>query len=340
MMKNNDFAYHLTRFFTSYLPGQRNVSENTIAAYRDAFSKLLTYFSQVKSIAPEKLMFSHFSRTVIQEFLNWLETEQNCSITTRNQRLAAIRSFFRYVQIEQPELLMTCQSIISIESKKAIKPVINYLTSDATKLLLSQPNTHDYDGRRDLALLSFLYDSAARVQELCDLKVHNLRLTPPSVVRITGKGRKTREIPLSTQSAELLRKYVKERNLDRPDFLDAPLFANRQHDKLTRSGVSYILQKYVDKANNEVPGAIPETVTPHSLRHSKAMHLLEAGVNLIYIRDFLGHEDIATTQIYARANPETKRAAIEKVYSNLQTPKMGDWNSDRNLMTFLKGLTR
>lgn len=340
MIKNNDFAYHLTRFFNSYLSGQRNVSENTIAAYRDSFSKLLTYFLTKKSVAPEKLKFSHFNRNVIQGFLDWLEAEQKCSVTTRNQRLAAVRSFFRYVQIEQPELLMTCQSIISIESKKTTKPVIHYLTGDAVKLLLSQPDTNDYNGRRDLALMSFLYDSAARVQELCDLKVCNLRLKNPPIVRLTGKGRKAREIPLSAQSVELLRKYVSERNLHQLHAQDAPIFANRQYNKLTRSGVSYILQKYVDKANSTTPGAMPETVTPHSLRHSKAMHLLEAGVNLIYIRDFLGHEDIATTQIYARANPETKRAAIEKVYSHLQLPNMDNWNNDSGLMTFLKGLTR
>jgi site-specific recombinase XerD len=290
-------------------------------------------------VPPEKLQFAHFNRTAIQEFLVWLESEQNCGITTRNQRLAAVRSFFRYVQIEQPDMLMTSQSIINIESKKTAKPVINYLTGDAIKLLLSQPNAHNYDERRDLALLSLLYDSAARVQELCDLTVRSLRLTSPPVVRLTGKGRKTREIPLSAQCSELLRKYVQERNLGNQASLDAPLFSNRQLNKLTRGGVSYILQKYVDRANIGTLGFIPQSVTPHSLRHSKAMHLLEAGVNLIYIRDFLGHEDITTTQVYARANPETKRAAIEKVYSNIQTPHMSDWNSDNNLMSFLKGLT-
>lgn len=339
-MKNCDFAYHLTNFFTAYLLGQLNVSENTISSYRDTFSKLLTFFKEVRSVVPEKLKFVHFSRDAVEEFLLWLENSQNCGISTRNQRLAAIKSFFRYVQIEQPEQLFLCQSIIGIKSKRHPKPTIQYLTGNAMKLLLAQPDTSDRDGRRDLAILSVLYDSAARVQELCDLTVRSLRLTVPAVIRLTGKGRKMRELPLSAPNADILRKYVQERKLDRPDRIDEPLFTNRQGRKLTRGGISYILAKYVEKANATTLNALPPTLTPHCMRHSKAMHMLEAGINLIYIRDFLGHEDVETTQVYAKANPETKRAAIFKAYNNDATPQMPDWNDDQNLMSFLKGLKR
>lgn len=337
-MKNYDFAYHLTNFFTAYLPGHLNVSGNTISSYRDTFSKLLTFFKEVRSVAPEKLKFSYFSRNAVEEFLLWLEGSQNCGISTRNQRLAAIKSFFRYVQIEQPEQLLLCQSIIGIKCKKHPKPIIQYLTGDEVKLLLAQPDTSDRNGRRDLAILSVLYDSAARVQELCDLTVRSLRLTTPAVICLTGKGGKSREVPLSAPNADILRKYVKERRLDRPDRIDEPLFSNRQGSKLTRGGVSYILAKYVEKANSTTPNTLPSTLTPHCVRHSKAMHMLEAGINLIYIRDFLGHEDVETTQVYAKANPETKRVAISKAYHDDTAPQMPDWNDDPNLMSFLKGL--
>lgn len=339
-MKNCDFAYHLTKFFTVYLPGHLNVSENTISSYRDTFTKLLVFMKEARGVPPEKLKFMHFSREAVEEFLLWLENEQCCGISTRNQRLAAIRSFFRYVQVEQPDQLLLCQSIISIKGKKHPKPTIQYLTGDAMKLLLAQPDTSERDGRRDLAILSVLYDSAARVSELCGLTVRNLRLTLPAVIRLAGKGGKTREVPLSSQNAYILRQYISERKLDCPDRLDDPLFTNRQGKKLTRSGISYILAKYVDKANAKIPNTMSPTLTPHCMRHSKAMHLLESGVNLVYIRDFLGHEDIDTTQVYAKANPETKRAAISKVYCGESAPQMPDWNDDPNLMSFLKGLNR
>lgn len=337
-MKNCDFAYHLTNFFTTYLPGYLNVSENTISSYRDTFTKLLVFMKKVRGVPSEKLKFMHFSREAVEEFLLWLENEQHCGISTRNQRLAAIRSFFRYVQVEQPEQLLLCQGIINIKGKKHPKPTIQYLTGDAMKLLLTQPDTSERDGRRDLAILSVLYDSAARVSEICGLTVRNLRLTLPAVIRLTGKGGKTREVPLSSQNADILRQYIRERKLDYPDRLDDPLFTNRQGSKLTRSGISYILAKYVDKVNAKAPNTLPATLTPHCMRHSKAMHLLESGVNLVYIRDFLGHEDIETTQVYAKANPETKRAAISKLYSDESAPQMPEWNDDPNLMSFLKGL--
>ncbi|WP_277669119.1 site-specific integrase [Caproiciproducens galactitolivorans] len=337
-MKNCDFAYYLSNFFTTYLPGHLNVSENTVYSYRDTFTRLLTYFKDERSVPPDKLKFSHFSRDSVEDFLKWLENTSHCGISTRNQRLAAIKSFFRYVQVEQPEYLMLCQSIISIRSKKSPKPTIQYLTGEEMKLLLEQPDTADRNGRRDLALLSLLYDSAARVQEICDLTVRNLRLTSPPVVRLNGKGRKIREVPLSAPCADILRKYMQERKLDRQDRMDEPLFFNSQGRNLTRSGVSFILAKYISKANAVSPHSLPSTITPHCIRYSKAMHLLESGVNLIYIRDFLGHESIETTQIYAKANPEKKRAAISKTCDDSSAPKMPDWNDNPDLMSFLKGL--
>lgn len=333
MKQNDDFAYYLSRFFQSYLSGIRNVSENTIHSYRDTFTKLLVFYRDDCGIAPEKISFSVFTRENIENFLFSLENEQKCSISTRNQRLAAIKSFCRYVQIECPDLLMQCQLIMSLKNKKQPKPVISYLTINEVELLFSQPDTTTRKGRRDLALLSLMYDSAARVQEICDLKVSDVRLKSPAVIRLFGKGRKVREIPLEKPCADILRRYMEENGLFRKNVLEMPLFYNNQMKKLSRSGVSYVLEKYIDKMN---AGSviIPKKITPHCLRHSKAMHMLEAGINLIYIRDYLGHESIETTQVYARANPEAKRKAIKKMEPFSPSPALPDWNDDPNLMKF------
>ncbi len=186
-------------------------------------------------------------------------------------------------------------------------------------------------------MLLLLYDSAARVQELCDLKVCDVRVDAPAVVRLFGKGRKSREVPLTDPCAQVLRRYIQENRLDAPTRSNGPLFVNPQGKKLTRSGVSYVLAKYVRQANETTDACMPE-ITPHSLRHSKAMHLVEAGKNLIYIRDFLGHESIETTQVYAKANPEARRKALETMDRKMNTPAMPDWNDDPDLKAFLKGL--
>jgi site-specific recombinase XerD len=337
-MKNYDFAYHITNFLTVYLPRQRNASQNTILSYRDTFSNLLRFCQEERGIAPEKMRFDKIDAKLIQDFMLWLESSQGASNSTRNQRLAAIRSFFRYLQVEAPEHLLLATSVLAIPKARKSKPVMKYLTHDQTQALFACPTANDWDERRDLALLYLLYDSAARVQEICDATVGDLHLEAPATVRLTGKGRKTRIVPLSATVAALLNQYVTERGLNALGKAAQPLFTNRQSKKLTRGGVSYILNKYVDRANETKPNALPDDITPHCLRHSKSMHLLESGVNLIYIRDFLGHEDVKTTQVYAKANPETKRDAILKAHADDAAPQLPAWQDNPGLMKFLKNL--
>jgi site-specific recombinase XerD len=340
-MINHNFAHLLTQFFSSYLPGHRNVSKNTIYSYRDTFSKLLTFFRDVRRIPPEKLTFAHFNRTTVEDFLIWLENDCGNGISTRNHRLTALRSFFRYVQVECPEYLLLCKDILdNTKHKKCPKPVIQYLNKAQLTQLLSLPDTSDSEGRRDLAILSVLYDSAARVQELCDLTVGSIRTEPPVTLTFIGKGRKSRYLRLSEKSEAILLGYMIERDLCDPNRKYEPLFKNRQGYKLTRGGISYILKKYVNKANLEHAESIPMSLTPHCLRHSKAMHMLEAGINIVYIRDFLDHEDLVTTQVYAKANPEVKRAALESAYKDEHTPAVPSWNDDPSLIKYLKGLSK
>jgi len=333
-MKPTDFAKYLTEFLSAYLPEQKNVSKNTIHSYRDTFKLLINYCQEMKKIPVERMTLNVLSKEWITDFLEWLETDRKCSISTRNQRLAAIHSFFRYIQAEEPAGIFHFQKIAAIPIKKAKKTVVEYLTPEAMKLLLEQPDKHTPKGRRDLTLISVLYDSGARVQELIDMRVCDVILQAPAVITLTGKGNKTRRVPVMKNTASLLQSYLLENKLDKPWRNESPLFTNNQHHKLTRKGVTYIIAKYVDSAR-KTSFLLPPKVNNHMLRHSKAMHLLQAGVNLIYIRDFLGHVDLKTTEIYARADTEMKRKAIENVYPDLVDSTLPDWSKDQALLSWL-----
>lgn len=337
-MKPTDFAFYLTDFLSKYLPGTAGLSYNTIMSYRDGFSLFLDFCSINKKIKPEKFSLNHLNRKLIEEYLDWLEKDRNCITSTRNVRLAAFHSFCRYLQTEFPDYIHSAQQILSIPMKKNRRITVEYITLDAMKLLLEKPDNSTRQGRRDMVLLSLLYDSGARAQELADLKVGDIRTASPSTVKLTGKGGKSRIVPLMKPMSELLSKYLKENALTGAHTLNYPLFGNRGKKKLTRAGISYIVKKYADKATNEAPELFPKRISPHCFRHSKAMHLLQSGVNLVYIRDILGHTDIQTTEVYARIDGEMKRKALEKSASNIVFDKTPEWQCDTVLMNWLKNL--
>jgi site-specific recombinase XerD len=337
MKQVTDFAGHLTRFFSEYLSGIRNLSRNTIMAYRDAFRLLLMFCNEVHAVPPEKLTIKKLDDKMIIQYLDWLQKERKCTVASRNQRLAAIHTFFRYLQMQEPETLLMCQRILQIPFKKAPKTLIRHLTVEQTKLLLEQPDKQTKNGRRDMVLLSVLYDTGARVQEICDLRVRDVRLERPALITLTGKGCKSRYVPLQKNTVELLQKYMQERALSGNGKQDMPLFHNQRYAALTRGGISHILQKYMDKASNKCSD-MPLKATPHILRHSKATHLLQAGINIVLIRDIMGHVSIQTTERYARVDMETKRKALENAYPDITPQDMPDWNSDENLLNFLENL--
>jgi site-specific recombinase XerD len=337
-MKPTDFAKNLRTFFADYLPDVKNLSDNTISSYRDAFRLFLVFCQDMRKIKPEKLCFKHFSEELIICFLDWLQTDRGCSIATRNQRLVAIHALFRYVQVQEPAHLHLSQQILQIPCKKHPPSIVQHLTTDQIKDLLASPNPKTESGRRDMTLLSVLYDTGARVQELCDLRVRDVRLEKPPRIILTGKGSKTRTVPILGNTVELLKQYLMEKRLSQNAKQDDPLFFNQRYAKLTRGGVSYILQKYATTLSEKHPHMSLKKLTPHVLRHSKAMHLYQAGVNLIYIRDILGHVDIATTDIYARMDIESKRRALEDIYPDLTPDVLPDWNRDGNLLSFLNSL--
>lgn len=335
MKKITDLAKYLTSFFTEYLSGIRNLSKNTIRAYRDTFRLLLVFYHEVYAIPPEKLVIKKMDDKTIIQYLDWLQKERKCTNSTRNQRLAAIHTFFRYLQLQNPEKLLLCQKILLIPFKKVQKTIIQHLTTEQTKRLLEQPDVWKRGGRRDMVLLSVLYDSGARVQEICDLRVRDVRLESPALITLTGKGCKSRQVPLLGNTVNLLQNYMEEHGLHRNGKQNMPLFYNQRYAALTRGGVTHILQKYADKI--KCPD-IQSKITPHILRHSKAVHLLQAGISIILIRDILGHVSVQTTEMYARVDMETKRKALENAYSNMTPGNMPDWNQDENLLDFLENL--
>lgn len=336
-MKPTDFSMHLTAFLSDYLPIQKNVSRNTIKSYRDTFKLLLVFCEKEEAIPAEKLTMKKLSSERIERFLNWLETERKSSISTRNLRLTAIHSFFRYAQAESPESLYHYQKVLAIPVKKKRQAVVEHLSPEGIKILLEQPDKSTARGRRDLTLMSLMYDSGARVQEIIDLSVKDFIPGSNPVLILTGKGNKTRRVPIMKNTAVLVETYISENRLGQAHKANYPLFTNKQHNKLTKEGVAYVINKYAVMAH-EVSDKVPEKVRCHMLRHSKAVHLLQAGVNLIYIRDFLGHSDIKTTEIYARADAELKRKALENAYPDLVDSNLPDWNENSDLMEWLSDL--
>ncbi len=338
-----DFAKHLSKFLSEYLPFERNMSPNTIAAYRDTFVQFIAYMKAEQNVKVEQLNLDEITRTRVKGFLSWIQKERNCGIATRNSRLASIHSFIAYLQYEEVSHLQEWQKILSIKALKSEKKSICYLTPDGIKLLLEQPDLSTANGRRNLALMALMYDTGARVQEIVDLTPENLKIeNQPYIIRLFGKGRKSRVVPLIEQQTILLRKYMDENHLFEQYKLKHPLFYNSRKEKLTRSGITYILKTYVNMARQIKPELLPKDVSCHTLRHSKAMHLLQSGVNLVYIRDLLGHVSIQTTEIYARADSKQKRDAIEKAYEKLIPEKISqcEWEHNQNLLEWLKNLQR
>jgi integrase/recombinase XerD len=331
-----DFAVLLHRFLTSHLAGLRGCSPNTIASYRDTFKLLIAWFRDCRSIPPDKLTLDRIDADAITAFLDWLEAKRHNSISTRNQRLAAVSSFFRWLQTQDPTRMASCQDILAVPAKRRAQPSVNHLTIEQTRRLLAQPDRSTRRGRRDATLLATLYDTAARVQEFADLTVRDIRPQPPALAVLTGKGRKTRHVPLGDNTAALLNAYLTEHGLDKPGHDDHPLFTNQHRNKLSRGGIAWIIGKYQARAGD--PALTGADLSPHVLRHSKAMHLYQAGVPLPYIRDILGHVDLTTTEIYARASTEAKRKALEATYTEIVTDELPEWNHDSGLLTWLASL--
>ena len=331
---NDDLAYHVTKFFAEYLPLHIGASRNTCKSYRDVFVQLLNFIETQCGVTTRRVTLDLITATVVESFLLHLESTAGVSISTRNQRLAAIHSFFKYLQKKDLARFSQCSDILQIPLKKNPPPVMSYLSIEETEVLLSIPDASSKKGLRDLALLAVLYECAARVQELIDLTVASIRITSGSPhIELRGKGNKLRKVPIAEGVSDILKKYMDAFRIKEPSDI---LFSNIQKKKLTRAGIQHIISKYIALAKQRNPGLFQQKITNHSFRHSKAMHLLEAGVNLVYIRDFLGHSSVTTTEIYAKTNPEIKRRILTE--NNMLASSGVQYESDKkvDLLEWLK----
>ncbi len=332
-MNKDTFSYHLTKYFAEYLPVQTGASQNTVRSYRDVFVQLMEYYKSEYRLPPEKLEYKDFTATRIEGFLAYLESERGIGISTRNQRLAAIHAFFRYLQYRDPAGFGQCAEVLSVPFKKAPVKPMNYISVEETRLLFSIPDQKEDAQLRDLAVMVLLYETGARVQELIDLCPRNIRFLSTVVAELHGKGNKTRLVPVNADAAAIVRSYIRQCN--RTD-ADEPLFVNRNGEKLTRAGIQYIIDKHVSTARARHPDLFRDRITNHSFRHSKAMHLLEAGVNLIYIRDLLGHTSVVTTEIYAKTNPKIKEEQLKKHSASVATAQKYNKKEKEDLIDWLK----
>ncbi len=339
ILLTNELSKYLSEFFNNYLQLQKNVSINTIKSYKKTMELYFKYLIENKEITLGKLNLDHFSKKLILDFLMYLENDRKNSINTRNQRLAAISTFVKYLYPNEINRALQFQQVLDIPVKKLEDKPKQYLTSEEMKLFLQQPDIKTKQGRRDLTLIATLYDTGARVSEIINLTVSDIRLDGEnSTIRVLGKGNKIRVIPIIGNTTKLLERYLKENHLT--DKLNNLVFYNNRKEKLTEPGIKYILEKYRKKAK-EQNKLFPDNIFAHMLRHSKAMHLLEAGVSYIYIRDFLGHSDIKTTETYAKINTEMKRKVLSEVYEKDMVPESkSSWQKDENLLEYLMNLSK
>lgn len=338
-MKNTDFATHLGKYFTRYLPNERGSSPQTIDSYRYAFILFLEYM-ETKGMPPEKMVIADFTRDNIRGFLGWLESERGNSPATRNYRLAAMKGFVHYLKYEFPDYLDEYQRILAIPLKKTIQREISYLKTDGVELLVAQVDTGKKNGLRDYVMLLLLYTTGIRVSELIQLRVRDLSLTEPCTMRIHGKGCKGRYVPLLKTSIPHIQKYLSLMEYDCDARYNEALFKNHMGKPFTRQGINYVLKKYGCKARANGDASVPEDLSPHKMRHTTAMELLSSGVDLIYIRDLLGHSSVTTTEVYARADAQMKRKAIEAASKEIVPEEKSLWDNNADLKNWLKNFNR
>lgn len=304
-------ASWVTPCFVPHLAAERNVSPHTATAYRDALKFLLRFATDFHGRPLARLGLDDLTPEVVLAFLAHLETARGNTARTRNARLAAIHSFFRHVLDREPALATLCQRVLAIPFKPAPRPLLGHLSAEELAHLLAQVDRARPAGARDYLLLALLYDSGARVQELLDLQPRDFRLTTPACVRLRGKGRRERLCPLLPQTARLVARFPATQG--RPPDAGQPRLRNRRGEPLTRHGARYVLGKYLARARACLPSLQRAGISPHTLRHTKAMHLLQAGVPPVTIKDFLGHADLKSTEVYVQSDLEMKRAALERV---------------------------
>lgn len=339
-MKRTNFAVHLNKYFIEYLPNTCGSTPQTVDSYRYSFILFLTYMQDEHQISADRVDISDLTYENIVSYLSWLQEIRTNGISTRNQRQAALNSFIRFLMYEFPEHLDEYQRILGIPVKKSPQKEISYLKTEGVALLVSQVDLNRQNGLRDYVILSLLYTTGIRVSELIQICIKDLSLQEPFTLLVHGKGQKSRYIPLMRSTIPFIQKYLVQKRYDRPERLNEWLFKNHMNEPFTRQGINYILGKYTKMARKIAPSVIPADFSPHKMRHTTAMELVASGVDLIYIRDLLGHVSVKTTEVYARADAMHKRQAIEAASKAIVPPEEAEWDNDSNLKDWLKNFNR
>jgi integrase/recombinase XerD len=326
------FPALLQDFFRRRLVAERGASAHTIASYRDTFELLLRYAEKHSGRTPSALNLQDLDAPVVLSFLDHLETERSCCPRTRNLRLTAIRSFMRYASVRDPACLPAAQRVLAISGKRFDRPVLGFLSRGEVQALLDAPDRKTWSGQRDAALFAVLYNSGARVSEIIRLRVADVLVDRAHAVHLHGKGRKERVIPLWKKTVAQLHTWFKQ--IDRRP--EAPVFPNRAGRPMSRSGVENRLRVAITKASSRCPSLRGRSISPHTVRHATAMHLLQSGVDITVIAMWLGHEDTATTHQYIEADLAMKEAALRRIDAPSSKPVR--FKARDRLLEFLKGL--
>jgi site-specific recombinase XerD len=333
-MKPSCLASHLHAFFHEWMGKQRNLSRHTVCSYRDTWKLFLCFTSACKRRGIAELALADLQAIDVLAFLDHLEKDRKVSIGTRNCRLAAIHSFFAFVAHREPLAIAQCAGIARIPVKKRSRPAMCYMDAEEIAAIMDEPDRSTTEGQRDHALLAFLYNTGARIQEALDVCPRAIRFESPAQVELLGKGRKSRICPLWPETVDILKALLKRQ----PRADDEPLFLNRYGQPLGAAGVRFKLKQYVQAAARHVPSLAKKRITPHTWRHSVGVQLVASGVDVTVIRNWLGHARLDTTNHYARANLETKRKALEQVDPCTKPGKPPRWRRNPELLAWLDSL--
>lgn len=334
MSGSSDLPRLLHTFFYEWAIQQRNLSSHTIRSYRDTWRLFLRFVAARVHRPVNELKVEDLGDTVVLAFLDHGERERHGSIGTRNCRLAALRAFFSFLAAREPSVIALCTAVLHVPTKRTAQRALCYLDAREIEAILAQPDRSTLEGQRDHALLAFLYNTGARIQEALDLCPSAIRFTTPASVRLLGKGRKERICPLWPETARLLRSLLARQ----PRPADQPLFVNRYGEPLGASGVRFKLAQYLKSATKSAPSLADKDISPHTFRHSAAVALIAAGVDIAVIRSWLGHASLDTTAHYAQANLDTKRSALERITPPAQRGRSASWRHNDDVLAWLDSL--
>lgn len=335
-MMTHAIAPLLKRFFSHYLPVQKGLSVHTVRAYRDAIKLLLCYVADTLRKSVDKLTIEDITEKNVLGFLDNIEEEHGCTQRTRNARLAAIRSLFAFIAREEPILVLQSQQIRAIPLKRTEHKTIEYLEEKEMQAVLDVIDINTRTGVRDRALLMLLYNTGARVSEVVNLELTDLRLAVAAQVKLHGKGNKDRSCPLWPETVAAVDAYLKQRASKEPGI--QRVFLNANGDPITRFGIRHVTRKYGVKAQVKRPALETKPVNPHRIRHTTAMHLLRAGNDINMVSYWLGHADLNTTHVYVEIDMETKRKMLDKAHAP-RISKKGPWHKPQ-VLQWLNQLAR